>query len=57
VLFHAELLTHQYWIDQYVKLEDNNLDFLRNNQSKLKSALYSRLADAVAAGEGHDEGR
>jgi hypothetical protein len=57
VLFRGGLLTHQYWVDQYVKVEENNLDFLRFNQNKLKAAQYSGLADAVRAGEERQEGR
>ena len=57
VLFYGGLLMHQYWIDQYVKIEENNLTFIKHNQGKLKSALYSGLADAVAAGEERDEGK
>ena len=57
VLFHAGLLSHQYWVDQYIKVEENNLDFVRFNQRKLKAALYNGLADAVAAREERLEGR
>ena len=57
VLFHGALLTHQYFVDQYVKVEENNLDWVRFNQGQLKSALYRGLADAVAQGEEGQEGR
>ena len=57
VLFYGALLTHQYWVDQYIKVEENNLDFLRFNQTRLKAAVYRGLQDAVAAGEGRLEGR
>ena len=33
------------------------MDFLRHNQTRLKAAVYSGLQDAVAAGEGRQEGR
>ena len=39
VLFHGGLLTHQYFVDQYIKAEEKKLDFLLFNQTKLKSAL------------------
>ena len=56
ILFHGALLTHQYFVDQYIKVEENNLDYIRFNQPKLKAANYRGLADAVAQGEGRQEG-
>ena len=56
-LFHGGLLTHQYFVDQYIKVEENNLEFLRFNQNKLKAALYNGLDDAVAQGGEGQEGR
>jgi hypothetical protein len=50
-------LAHQYWCDQWVKTEEQRLDFVRFNQRKLKAELYSGLADAVAANEGRLAGK
>lgn len=37
------------WCENYVKIEEQRLAFLRINQNKLKAELYSGLVDAVAA--------
>ena len=44
----GKALTKFTFVDQYIKVEENNLDFLRFNQTKLKAALYNGLADAVS---------
>ena len=42
---------HQYWVDQWMKIEEMRLDFIRLNQQKLKADTYEGIADAIANGE------
>ena len=56
ILSFGRLLSDQYWVDQYVKIEEQRLKFIANNQKKLKQELYSGLADAVQANEQRDAG-
>ena len=44
ILFPSPLL-QQYCVDQYVKIEDNNLNFHRNNQNRLRVERYQGLLD------------
>ena len=44
ILFPSPLL-QQYCVDQYVKVEDNNLNFHRNNQNRLRVERYQGLID------------
>ncbi|XP_067635181.1 uncharacterized protein [Eurosta solidaginis] len=41
-------LFHQYCVDMYVKVETERLNFIRFNQSKLRSDEYMHLRDAMA---------
>ena len=41
LLFPSPLL-QQYCVDQYVKVEDNNLNYHRNNQNRLRVEQLSR---------------
>jgi hypothetical protein len=41
-------LAQQYWIDQSVKMETNNLNFLRHNQPQIRAELYRGLHDAIS---------
>ena len=41
----------------YVKVEEQRLRYIRNNQKELKVDTYSGLADAVAANEHRQAGR
>lgn len=45
------LLAQQYWCDQWIKIENNRLRWMRLNQTKLKTELYQGLMDAVAAND------
>ena len=42
---------HQYWVDQWMKIEEMRLNFIRLNQQKLKADTYKGIADAIANGE------
>ena len=42
---------HEYAIDQFCKVEQQNLNFIRHNQKKLRAELYQGLVDAVNEGD------
>jgi hypothetical protein len=48
-------LSLQYWVDVYTCLEQNRLDWLRQNQGKLRTELYSGLQDALERGDTNTE--
>jgi hypothetical protein len=48
-------LSMQYWVDVYTCLEQNRLNWLRNNQGKLRTELYSGLQDALDRGDANTE--
>ena len=40
-LFHsAEKLFHQYLVDAYTKMEANNLNYIRENQTQIRAEKY-----------------
>lgn len=43
----AGKLTQQWLVDSYLQVEAHNLDYIRFNQSRLRSELYQGLADYV----------
>lgn len=57
LLLCGRMLTQQYFCDQWIKTEEERLQWARNNQTKLKAELYAGLADAVAANETRLAGR
>ena len=48
-------LFHQYVVDMYAKIEQFRLNFLRKNQSNLRTELYRGLQDAVAHNDSNTE--
>ena len=56
-LLYGGLLAQQYWIDQWVKLEEQRLNWIRFNQTKLKVELYIGLQDAIREGDAQNAGR
>ncbi len=46
ILFGSSLFV-QYCIDSYLRIESNNLNWLRSNQKKLKAEEYKTLADII----------
>ena len=51
-------LFQQYSVDMYVKVETERLNFIRFNQSKLRSEEYIHLRDAIATeGDATNVGR
>ena len=51
------ILEQQFMCDEYVKVEEDRLNYQRLNQTKLKAESYSGLQDAVAANEHQEAGR
>jgi hypothetical protein len=51
ILLHGHRLMHQYWVDQWMKIEEQRLNFIRFNQQKLKADTYKGITDAVSNGE------
>ena len=49
-------LYQQYIVDQYCKIELARLRYLRFNQKKLRSDLYSGVSDSVGRGDVHQSG-
>jgi hypothetical protein len=45
----------QYWVIVYMCLEQNRLNWIRQNQGKLRSDLYSGLQDAPDRGDTNAE--
>jgi len=47
----AGQLYQQYIVDQYAKIEQNHLNYLRQNQSTLRTECYQGAVDAIHAGD------
>ncbi|GBC16016.2 uncharacterized protein LOC112524872 [Rhizophagus irregularis DAOM 181602=DAOM 197198] len=47
----AGRLYQQYIVDQYAKIEQNRLNYLKFNQSSLRTELYNGAVDAIHAGD------
>ena len=47
----AGRLYQQYIVDQYAKIEQNRLNYLRQNQSTLRTELYQGAVDAIHGGD------
>ncbi|UYV60223.1 hypothetical protein LAZ67_1000470 [Cordylochernes scorpioides] len=45
------MLTNQFWVDMYAKVESERLSFIRRNQKKLRTENYIHLQDALRADE------
>lgn len=43
-------LTQQYVVDQYAKIESNNLSYIRTNQSALRADCYDRIRESLERG-------
>ena len=46
-LLYAERLAQQYFVDQYVKMEADRLQYLLRNQEKLRAEDYTRLRELL----------
>ena len=49
-------LFQQYVVDIYAKIEASRLQFIRENQSKLRAEVYQGLADAIQNSDGTIDG-
>jgi hypothetical protein len=56
LLLSANTLTQQYICDQWLKIEEGRLDYIRQNQESLKKESYQGLKDAIAANDEHNAG-
>ena len=56
-LTYGGVLKHQFDVDNYVKMEEDRLEYQKRNQTKLKAETYAGLRDAVAANEHRDAGK
>jgi len=45
----------QFWVDVYTCIEQNKLNWIRHNQGKLRTELYSGLQDAIERGDTRTE--
>src|SRR5256885_10227862 len=50
-LQHAGRLYQQYMVDQYAKMEQERLNYLRLNQSTLRAEMYQGAVDAMYTGD------
>jgi hypothetical protein len=50
-LQHAGRLYQQYIVDQYAKIEQERLNYLKLNQSTLRSEMYQGAVDAIDTGD------
>jgi len=48
-------LSLQFWVDVYTCIEQNKLNWIRHNQGKLRTELYSGLQDAIERGDTRTE--
>ncbi|XP_065318893.1 uncharacterized protein LOC135926887 [Gordionus sp. m RMFG-2023] len=51
VILRSKSLFHQFIVDSYSKQEMLRLNFIRNNQSKLRAELYQGIHDAILEGD------
>jgi hypothetical protein len=51
------MLTQQYFRDQWLKIEEQRLNYIRFNQRQLRADLYCGFADAVASDDTRNAGR
>ncbi|WVZ88243.1 hypothetical protein U9M48_034786 [Paspalum notatum var. saurae] len=50
-ILHGKRLFQQFAVDTYIKIESSRLDYIRNNQERLRANLYQGLVDSLHAGE------
>ncbi|CAK9291241.1 unnamed protein product [Gordionus sp. m RMFG-2023] len=50
VILRSKRIFHQFIVDSYAKQETLRLNFIRNNQSKLRAELYQSIHDAILEG-------
>jgi hypothetical protein len=52
MIVRGKKLYQEWLVDQYCKVENERLNYLRFNQNKIRADLYQGLADAVHAADG-----
>ena len=57
ILFRGGRLFQQYCVDQWAKIHQYELNFLRRNQKKLKADLYQGLQDAIREDDFENAGK
>jgi hypothetical protein len=55
ILLMTGRLSMQYWVDVYTCIEQNRLNWIRQNQGKLRTELYCGLQDALDRGDTEGE--
>ncbi|PWZ41852.1 ATP-dependent DNA helicase PIF4 [Zea mays] len=50
-ILHGKRLFQQFAVDTYIKIESSRLDFIRNNQERLRADLYQGLVDSMVDGD------
>jgi hypothetical protein len=50
-ILHGKRLFQQFTVDTYIKIESSRLDFIRNNQDRLRADLYQGLVDSMVDGD------
>ncbi|CAK9291044.1 unnamed protein product [Gordionus sp. m RMFG-2023] len=51
VILRSKRLFHQFIVDSYAKQKTLRLNFIRNNQSKLRAELYQGIHDSILEGD------
>ncbi|AQL02068.1 hypothetical protein ZEAMMB73_Zm00001d045331 [Zea mays] len=50
-ILHGKRLFQQFAVDTYIKIESSHLDFIRNNQERLRADLYQGLVYSMVDGD------
>ncbi|ONL92436.1 hypothetical protein ZEAMMB73_Zm00001d027245, partial [Zea mays] len=50
-ILHGKRLFQQFAVDTYIKIESSRLDYIRNNQGRLRADLYQGLVDIMLDGD------
>jgi hypothetical protein len=50
-ILHGKRLFQQFAVDTYIKIESSRLDYIRNNQIRLRADLYQGLVDIMLDGD------
>ena len=57
VLHNGGRLAQQYFVDQYARIDQGRLNYIKTHQKEIRSDLYQGLEDHVNAGDGEKIGR
>ncbi|ELP83986.1 hypothetical protein EIN_124670 [Entamoeba invadens IP1] len=56
-ILHMYRLTQQFIVDAFLRIETNNLNYIKSHQPKLKSELYCELQDQMNDGNNNKEAK